>query len=212
MGEDIEVTALQLPGRETRFDEQRETDITQLVNRIVDALQGYLDKPFAMFGYSLGALLAFEVTRELRRRGLAMPVHLFIAAMRAPQTPRVHPPLAGLDDESFIQQIEHYYSPQNEAWNIAELREMILPVLKDDIALAEGYNYTDETPISPPIDAYAGDQDLGAPPELVQRWSEQTTGKMTYHRFPGSHFFIDSALAEIQKSVFKSLQSYRQLN
>ncbi len=212
MGENIEVRAVQLPGRESRFMEQRETDLSLLVSNIVDALQDYLDKPFAVFGYSLGALLAFEVSRELRRRNLAMPAHVFVAALGAPQTPPVHPPIAGLDDENFLQQIEYYYQPQGEAWENLELREFLLPVLRDDIALSENYVYTDEEPISSPIDAFAGDLDLGAPPDLVQCWSDQTTDKMTYQSFPGSHFFIDTALSAIQQSVLKSLELNRGLN
>ena len=205
MGNNIEVQPVQFPGRESRFRETRETDADSLVKNIVNALEPLQDKPFAIFGYSLGALIAFEVCRELRKNNLNMPVHLFVAAMRAPQTPSVHPPLSLLPDDSFVQQIEHYYQPQNEAWKIPELREFSIPVLRDDFVLADNYEYRDEEPLSCPIDVFSGAQDLGAPPELTKCWSEQTSNRMDYHLYPGGHFFIDTTLSDIQKVILEKL-------
>lgn len=207
MGNDIEVHAVQLPGRETRYREPRETNAVTLVQNIVQALEPHQNKPYAIFGYSLGALLAFEVCRELRRQNLSMPVHLFVAAMRAPQTPSVHPPLSLLPDDMFVQQIEHYYKPQNEAWNIRELRELFLPVLKDDFMLAENCVYKDEEPLLCPIDVFTGAHDIGAPPELTERWAGQTSNIMDYHMYPGGHFFIDTALNDIQKVIKEKLKA-----
>ena len=115
MGADIEVCALALPGREGRYGEPREKDIKRVIENIVQALEGYQDKPFAMFGYSLGSLLAFEACRELRRRDMNMPERLFIAALGAPQLPPPHPPISSLQDGEFIQHVEDYYQPQGEA-------------------------------------------------------------------------------------------------
>jgi len=207
MGNDIEVRAIQLPGHESRYQEPRVTDADVLVKSIVQALVPFQDKPFAIFGYSLGALLAFEISRELRKQNLNMPQHLFLAAMRAPQTPRVHPPFSILPDDIFVQQIEHYYQPQNEAWKIPELRELFLPVLKDDFVLAENYTYRDEEPLLCPIDVFAGSGDRGAPPELTQRWSEQTTNIIDHHMYPGGHFFIDKAVKDIQKVILEKLSA-----
>jgi medium-chain acyl-[acyl-carrier-protein] hydrolase len=207
MGNNVEVQPIQLPGRESRFHEPRVTDADILVRNIVDALVPLQDKEFAIFGYSLGALIAFEVCRELRKNNLAMPVHLFVAAMRAPQSPGVHPPLSHLPDDIFVQQIEHYYQPQNDAWNTLELRELFLPVLKDDFVLADNYTYKDENPLPCPIDVFAGAEDKGAPPELTRRWSEQTSNIMDYHLYPGGHFFIDNALSDIQKVIKEKLEA-----
>ena len=207
MGNEIEVRAVQLPGRESRYHELRETNINVLVKNIVKALESYQDKAFAVFGYSLGALLAFEVCRELRKQNMDVPIHLFAAAMRAPQTPRVHPPLSPLPDEKFLQQVEYYYQPQDEAWNNPELRELFLPVLKDDIALADNYVYRDEMPLLCPIDVFAGAQDLGAPPQLTKRWLEQTSDKMIYHSYQGGHFFINKHLKDIQNVVLETLKT-----
>lgn len=207
MGDKIEVRPVQLPGRESRFREPRETNADLIVKKIVDVLELFQDKPFALFGYSLGAFLAFEVCRELRNKNLPMPVHLFVAAMRAPHTPSVHPPLSALPDDEFVQQIEYYYQPNNDAWHITELRDLLLPVLKDDFVLADNYAHRHENPLPCPIDVFAGAEDIGAPPELTKRWSEQTSNIMDYHMYPGGHFFIDTCLSDIQKIVRDKLQS-----
>ena len=207
MSEEVEVCSVQLPGRESRYSEARETDIATLVENIVNAFESYQDKPFAFFGYSLGALLAFEVSRELRRKSMDTPSHLFVAAMRAPHTPSVHPPLSSLPDEEFLNKIDYYYQPQDEAWNNPDLRELFLPILKDDIALSDGYAYQDEKPLHCPIDVFAGEDDRGAPTALTQRWSEQTCNAMNYHVFKGGHFFINDSLGEIQSLVKNTLKN-----
>ena len=205
MGDDIEVRALQLPGREGRFQEPRAKNLDTLIHNMVQALEAYQDKPFAFFGYSLGSLLAFEVCRELRKQNMKIPMHLFIAALSPPQLPPPHPPISSLDDKEFIQKVEYYYQPGGEAWNNLELREFLLPVLKDDIALYESYVYRQEPPLTCPIDVFAGDRDRATPVESTQYWSVQTSSEMKRHLFTGSHFFIDHAVDEIQRLVSDSL-------
>ncbi len=205
MGDDIEIRALQLPGRETRYTEPRGQDINYLVKNIVQSMLAYQDKPFAMFGYSLGSLLAFEVYRELRRQNMRMPEHMFMAAFYAPHLPPAHPPISHLVDEEFVERVEYYYQPPGEAWNNRELREFLMPVLRGDIALYEGYVYQPDEPLQCPIDVFAGAQDRSIPLELMQSWSEQTSSRVRQHVFNGGHFFIDDSVNEIQSLVSNSL-------
>lgn len=205
MGDTIEIRALQLPGRETRIAEPREKDIDKVVMEIAAALAAYQDKPFAIFGYSLGSLLAFEVCRELRRQDWKMPFHLFVAAHEAPQLPPSHPPISHLDDKEFVIKIEYYFQPQGEAWGNLELREFLMPVLRDDIALYESYRYQEDAPLPCPIDVFAGDRDRATPLESTRLWSDQTTSNMKHHVLEGGHFFIDNTLDEIQQLVSTSL-------
>ena len=205
MGDQIEVRALQLPGREGRFSEARVKDFPNLIKDIVQALATYQDKPFAIFGYSLGSLIAFEVYRELRRQNMPSPVHLYMAAFGAPHLPPSHPPISSLADDEFIEKVEFYYQPEGDAWNNLELREFLLPLLKDDIALYESYVYRDDAPLNCPIDVFAGDSDRATPIEMTQCWSEQTTKEINHHLFEGGHFFIDLSLGEIQSLVSHSL-------
>ena len=201
MGDDVEVRALQLPGRESRYGEVTEQNVDELVAKIVQALGSYQDKPFAIFGYSLGSMLAFEVTRELRRQNMQLPFHLFLAALNAPQLPPSHPPIADLADKEFIEQVEYYYQPGGEAWNNLELRELLLPILREDIKLYEGYEYKSGPPLSCPIDILAGKDDRSTPLETTLDWAEHTTDRINHHAFEGGHFFIDHDLVDIQGIV-----------
>lgn len=201
----VEVCALRLPGRESRFDEPRLTSVETMVKAMADAMTLYLDRPFALFGYSLGALLFFELTRELRRRGANLPVHLFLAAARAPHMARVHPPLTYLPDKEFLAAIRHYYHPASEAWAVSELVEMMLPILRDDMRASETYEFTDEVLLSCSMDLYAGYNDLGAPLDKVRAWQTLTTAECQMTVYSGTHFFIDQHLPELLQAVRERL-------
>ncbi len=205
IGDDVEVLALQLPGRERRYNEAPEIDIEQLVRDIAAALATWHDKPYALFGYSLGALLAFEVCRELRRDGSGLPDILQLAAMGAAQLPPPHPPISGLPDSEFVEQVDHYFQPRNEAWQNLELREILLPILKADIALYESYFYRDEPPLPCPIEVFAGDSDRATSIDSTRQWSQQTVAAFMHHVLPGGHFFIENALPELQRLVAAAL-------
>ncbi len=197
----IEVRAVQLPGRESRMREPRIVNAGLLAGEIAQALDPYLQHPFALFGYSMGALLAFEVVRELRLHGAPLPVCLFVAAMRAPDVPEVHPPLSGLPRAQFIDRINYYYQPSDPAWRIQELLELLLPILRDDISMVERYEYSTELALDCPIHAYAGADDSAASVSSVEAWQAQTAGDFTMTVFPGGHFFLHSVLPELQEAV-----------
>jgi len=197
----IEIRAVQLPGRESRFREPRITNASILGKEIADALDPYLDQPFSLFGYSMGALLAFEVTRELRRRGKPLPACLFLAAMHAPQKPGELPPMGHLPDKELLDHIDYYFQPTDEAWKNPELREVLFPILRDDFLVGETYKYADEPPLPCPINVYAGSDDRAISLYDAEAWQDQTTGAIELNTFPGGHFFSDDTLREIQRRI-----------
>lgn len=206
--EHVEVRALQLPGRESRMREARITSALALAQAIADALEPYLDRPFAFFGYSMGALLAFETARALRRRRRPLPTHLFVAAMRAPHVPAVVPPLAHLPQDQLLRALRDYYQPAEEVFEIPELRDLLLPILRDDIALVDGYAYYAEPPLNCAIDVYVGTQDRSTSIEAAGRWRDQTAGPFELTVFRGSHFFLHSALSKLQEELRRRLIAY----
>jgi len=203
----IEVRGVQLPGRESRFNEPRSRSVDPLAREIAQALVPYLDLPFALFGYSIGALLAFEAIRELRRRGCVLPAYLFVAASHAPQFPKPHPPLAHLPREEFLDRIRYYFEPSEATWEIPELMDVLLPILRDDAAMYDNYEHVHEPPLSCPIDAYVGSADRGAPVVGAEAWREQTSAAFELSVFPGSHFFVQSALPDIHARMRTRLAS-----
>ena len=104
--DEVEVCTVQLPGRENRLGERPFTNLEPLLEALLPHLRPSLDRPYAFFGHSLGALVAFELARELRRYSLTGPVHLFVSALRAPSVPNLNPPLQALPDAAFIAELE----------------------------------------------------------------------------------------------------------
>ncbi len=203
----IELQAVQLPGRESRYKEPKFTDIHETAKALADSIKPYLDRPYGLFGYSMGALVAFELMRELRCRGEPLPIQLFVAAMRAPQTPPVCPSLIHLPNDSFLEKMRHYYDPPQDAWNLPELLEIILPTLRADMRMCDGYIYSLEPPLGCPIHAFAGQDDRSSPPAFVREWRQQTTGDFNMDVFDGRHFFINTALHDLLRAVISRLEN-----
>lgn len=204
---DVEIRAVQLPGRESRLFEPRIKSAPVLAQAVADAIGPYLDLPFALFGYSMGALLVFETARVLRRRGHALPAHLFVASMHAPHVPPAVPSLANLPEQELLNAVRHHYQPPEDALRIPELRDLFLPVLRDDMALVESYAYQPEPPLSCGIDAYVGAQDRSTPVEAAERWRDHTVAPFTLSVLTGGHFFHGDALSVLRHKVATRLEA-----
>jgi medium-chain acyl-[acyl-carrier-protein] hydrolase len=201
----IELRVGQLPGREARFKQTPISNLQVAIDRLADAFEKHLDRPYAVFGYSMGALLGFEIVRELRKRGAPPPMQLMVAAKSAPQRPSHTPPLSHLPRQEFIAGVRRYYEPPQDAWTMAELVEMILPSLRADMAICDMYRYRSEAPLSCPIIAFCGDRDHSVPSDDVAAWRDQTTGYFEMNTYHGGHFFINDHLAEVQRKVISVL-------
>jgi medium-chain acyl-[acyl-carrier-protein] hydrolase len=208
----IEVRGVQLPGRESRMQEPRELRAEVMATRIAAALEEYLDRPIALFGYSMGALLAFEVARELRRRGRRAPLCLLVAAMRAPHVPPIVPPLGRLPNAELVAAVDRHYRPADPGWQIRELRDALLPVLRDDMCIADDYRCAEEPPLACPIHAFSGIEDASVPHAAIERWRDQTSADFSLNLFPGGHFFLgperQALLVELWKRVTRSLAKH----
>src|SRR5262245_37676317 len=205
--ENIELHAVQLPGREARYSEPPLSDVRDAARLVAEAIEPYLDRHYAFFGYSMGALIAFEVIRELRRRGAPMPIQLFAAARRAPQLAAERPPMAQLPREAFLDRLSEYYDSPSEVWANPDLLEIVLPVLRADMALCESYTYREEPPFGFPIQAFCGLRDRSAPRADVQAWRAQTTGDFALEMFEGSHFFLNASVARVQQLMLSRIAS-----
>jgi medium-chain acyl-[acyl-carrier-protein] hydrolase len=114
---DVEICSIQLPGRGKRINEPAFTRLTSLVQTLTPFLQDYLDRPFIFLGHSMGAVVAFEVVRELRRQACPTPLHLFVCACPTPQKPIVKPSISKLPDAAFIAELCHRYIVSLKLWN-----------------------------------------------------------------------------------------------
>lgn len=201
----VEVLPLQLPGRETRWGETPIPHVRPLVELAARDLRPWLDKPFALLGQSMGALLAFELVRELRRRRAPQPLHLFVAGGAAPQTRRRGRPTYLLGDVAFVEELRRLQGTPPEVLAHPELLDLMLPIVRGDFELYDTYTYTHEPPLACSISAYGGADDRGVPPQMIDAWKFQTTGRFHTRIFPGGHFFFRSAERLLIREVSREL-------
>jgi surfactin synthase thioesterase subunit len=198
---DVEVCPIQLPGREIRFSEPRFTSITQLVQTLAPIMVPHLKKPFAVFGHSMGALIGFELIRELRQLGAPAPLRLLVAAREAPQLMETLLPLNGLPDKEFFEELHQRYGGiPYEAFNNQEIRDVFIPLLRADIEMVETYRCRPEPPLDCPISVFGGWLDRIAYPDL-QAWQQQTRQPVFVQMFGGSHFFMQTDQAGLLEVI-----------
>jgi len=199
----LELCAIQLPGRESRFREPLYTEIEPLIQDLAPVLP--LDLPFVFFGHSLGALICFELTRQLRHLDQPLPLHLFVSGRVAPHKPLPNPPIHQLPDAEFLAALQQKGGTPEAVLQNAELMQLFLPILRADLEINETYSYSPQPPLACPISALCGLQDAEASREDMEAWQEQTCNKFTLHLFPGDHFFIKREQRKIVKLISEQL-------
>lgn len=188
--EAVEVCAVRLPGRETRLAEPPFVRLKPLIQTLADVLIPHLNTQFAFFGHSMGALLGFELTRELRRRHCRLPAQLYVSAYPAPQVPSSDPPIHFLPNGDFLAELRQLNEALDEALQDAELRPLLLWTLRADYAVCETYSYEVEPPLNCSIVTFGGLQDGRVTRQELESWREQTSQDFSLRMVPGDHFFI----------------------
>ncbi|MCF8170954.1 MAG: alpha/beta fold hydrolase [Candidatus Methylopumilus sp.] len=201
LGPSIEVCPIQLPGRENRFSEPAFKNAQALAQALANQLQLYSNKPFAIYGHSMGALLAFELTRALQANGLEMPEVLMLGAHRAAHLPRTRETLYTLDDKTFIERLQRFGGFPEEVLASEELLQFLLPTLKADFTLCDTYTHTDDLALNCPIHVFAGDSDPEAPPAVMDSWRQHSSVETQMHVFQAGHFFIRTDLEKVIQTL-----------
>jgi medium-chain acyl-[acyl-carrier-protein] hydrolase len=201
----VEVCAVNLPGRGNRWSEAPYTRMPVLVKDLVPAMTPLLNKPFALYGHSLGALLAFETARELRRGMWPGPAHLFVAGCDAPHALQQSEPVHALADAEFVEWLQHQNGTPKEVLRNREIMRLMLPVLRADFEVWETYAYTDAPPLACPITAFGGEQDPITRPEGLDAWQSHTTRRFAWRMFPGDHFFPRVRRTELLEEIGRIL-------
>lgn len=198
---------LELPGRASRLREPPSRRIRELAISLATSLEARRGEPLAFFGHSLGALLAFEVVREMRRRGAPPPRHLFVSSRRGPRIPEPDGAIHGMPDAAFLEEIQRRYDAiPGEVLREPELMQLLLPTLRADFEMLETYDYAAEEPLECPITAIGGLEDHRVPLEALEAWSLETRGPFRLHRFPGGHFYFRAADRELTELIRRTLE------
>jgi len=203
---DVEVCPVQFPGRGTRLTETPFTQLSPLVQALAQALGPLLDKPFAFFGHSLGALVGFELARQLRKQAGVQPVRLFVSADRAPQIPPRGRPIHALPDREFLVELRRLNGIPRGVLEDAELMQIMLPVLRADFVVYESYLYSAEPPLDCFIYGFGGLQDQRVSRGDLEAWRDQTSVSFSLRMFPGDHFFLNTTQPLLLQALSQELR------
>jgi medium-chain acyl-[acyl-carrier-protein] hydrolase len=201
----VEVCSIQLPGRGPRFRETPIGDVAATVDALTGAIHPYLDRPFAMFGHSMGAILAYETTRRLAAEFGCSPSHLFVSGHRAPHLPSRRRPIHHLPDDGFIAGVRALNGTPAEFFDDPELVMLCLPMLKADFRMVETYVELDGQRLSCPLSALGGDADPTVPPADLAAWHMATTGRFRSILLEGDHFYVNTARNSLIASLWREL-------
>jgi medium-chain acyl-[acyl-carrier-protein] hydrolase len=201
----VEICAVNLPGRLARLLEAPFTRLTPLVQALAPAIMPWTDKPFVFFGHSMGALISFELTRQLRTIGAPLPERLFISGRRAPHLLDPDPHRHTYPDHLFIEELGRLNGTPPEVMANPELMQLMLPLLRADFAMCETYEYRPEPPLPCPLTAFGGLQDHEVPPESLEAWNQHTASAFRLCLLPGDHFFLNTARVSLLTVIAQEL-------
>jgi medium-chain acyl-[acyl-carrier-protein] hydrolase len=208
----VEAHLVQPPGRGGRLREAPFTSIEPMIESIASAILQYLDRPFAFFGHSMGAVIAFELARRLKREFNKEPACLFLSARRAPQLPDGDVITYNLPEPEFIDELRRLNGTPKEVFESPELLQLLLPVLRADFEVCQTYRFTEGAPLDCPISVYGGLQDEEVLQEHLDAWREQTTSSFTSQMFPGDHFFLHPYQSMLLRTLSVRLHNLIQKN
>lgn len=203
--EHIQICPLELPGRGSRFGEAPLSRLRPLVDGLAGAVDPYLDRPFAFFGHSMGALLAYELTRTLRRRGRPLPAHLFVSGRSAPDAPPEWTPVHDAPDDHVLERLRSLGGTPQEVLDDPELMDLMLPTLRADFAVLESYDYQDEPPLPVPLTVFGGTADTLVGPARLHGWRRQSSAGSRLRMLPGGHFFVHTSAQTIMTEIAGTL-------
>ncbi|HEY2665683.1 MAG TPA: alpha/beta fold hydrolase [Actinomycetota bacterium] len=202
----VEVCAVQLPGRETRLFEARFTSLGDAVGPVVEAMRPYLDVPCALFGHSLGAALAYEVAVALSEVSPPAPVHLFVSGRGGPSLGAETAHTFSLPEEDFVRHVKAYGGMSDAVLANAELRAVFLPLLRDDIRLIDTYVPTGDCVLACPITAFAGSGDPCVGPDALEAWGRNTDAPFRVKLVAGGHFYLRDHGAVLVDEMVRDLR------
>ncbi|MGM1061397.1 thioesterase II family protein [Saccharothrix sp. Mg75] len=185
------VVPVQLPGRDEWFVREPCTTMAAAARVCADQVREAAGTgPFAVFGHSFGALLAYETTRLLAADGARLPERLVVSGAAAPDVARPRMDGALLDDDAFVARLRGLVGYDHEAWHEPELRELLLPALRADLEVQDGYAPPPGGPLTVPVSVLRGTEDELVPYEDAARWAEHTSAETTVVDVPGGHMYF----------------------
>jgi len=199
---DVTVLPVQLPGREELFLEEPFTDATDAAERLAPQIAELTAEfpSFGLFGHSLGAVLCYEIAWELQRLGHPGLSHLYVSGSPGPRSGR-DSRATGLNDDEFVERVQEFAGYRHAAFDNPDLRELLLPVLRADVAMHENYKPSTNEPLAVPVTSLRGSEDALVSGEHARQWREITKAEFTYVELPGGHMYVSESAEALLRIV-----------
>ncbi|UAA40452.1 thioesterase [Paraneptunicella aestuarii] len=202
LGEHVEVLAYTPPGRAGRFQDGLINSMEKLVQDAWQHMGKYLDKPYILFGHSLGSLIAYEFMLKAQKYGFPAPIHFISSARKAPHLPSMEN-WTGLSDKDFIEHLDDLGGLHPDIAAVPELLDLLLPVLRADIEVVETYQPTSKEPNSTLATIFGGEDDDRVPLNDLQVWQEYFQAPININMVDAGHFYLDSHAKELTGFINK---------
>ncbi len=199
----VEVCAIQLQGRGSRYNEELHTNMDQLVEDLVAQIKPLMDVPCAFFGHSMGGNIAFHLCHKLKLESEVAPKYLFLSGSSPPDVIEGYPGIDSLTDDEFWEAIKRLSGTPKELLHNAELMRLMLPVFKADYeTLKSGREYLDSLEI--PLVLIRGNRDNSISASEIKSWEKFSNARSTMHEFNGGHFYLH----RLERELLSCLSSY----
>lgn len=179
---------MELPGRGARSNEKLCDNIEMIVNDIFEQALNYIEGDYAIYGHSMGGLLAYLLTKKILCQNLSPPLHLFITGATAPSANRNHK-VHLLDKQAFVDKIRSYRGMPDDVIDDETVMNYFEPILRSDFKASENFLYTETPAFNIPITIIIGDRDYTELTD-IEAWRKETTAEVKIMVLPGYHFFI----------------------
>jgi surfactin synthase thioesterase subunit len=194
----IHIIPIELPGRGRRFSEPLLTDIHEMVEDVLIQIRPELDKPYAIYGHSLGAKLGYLLTKRIINGNLPEPLHLFLSGCEGPSIEPKERNRHLLPRKEFMEMLNRFEGTPVEVLENRELMDFFEPVIRADFQAVDTYVYNQSKPFDIPVTVMIGKNERFTP-EGVMKWQDITTRKISVKEFPGGHFFLFNHLPKLGK-------------
>lgn len=203
----VEAFAVQLPGREERLREAAYETWPAMMAALIDSLERLPGLPSAIFGHSLGAVMALEIGRWMEARRSGQLRHLFVSGRPWPGGgEHRRGDLAALPDPQLLEALGRQYGSVSAALSHPDIRALALPVLRADLRLLASYHYLPAVPLTCPLTVFAGANDPATPTVSLAQWQRETTGPFAIQILEGQHFFLEERCTQLVADVVSRLE------
>lgn len=204
----VEIRAIQLPGRGPRLSEPLIDRLDPLLESIMEALDAeWRQMPFVLFGHSMGGIMVHELARRLRRHGGPRPLAVAISGRPAPSANIVREKrLSDVSDDELWEELRRYNGTPDVLLDNLDVKQFFLPIIRADFSIVDYYQYLPQPPLYIPLRIAIGIRDPATPPGSELGWTQETTADCVIRRYDGDHFFLKSQADTFVRQLDADLQ------